>query len=65
MCDVAGVEIARGLVNYGADDLRRILGQHSADIAETLGYDYGPEFIHATSWCAVNRSLGGSLWICA
>jgi len=46
VCDVAGVEIARGLVNYGADDLRRILGQHSADIAETLGYDYGPEFIH-------------------
>ena len=46
VCDPDGVEIARGLVNYGADDLRRILGQHSADIAETLGYDYGPEFIH-------------------
>ena len=39
-------EIARGLCNYGAADLARILGQHSADIAEVLGYDYGPEFIH-------------------
>jgi glutamate 5-kinase len=41
-----GREIARGLANYGSTDLQRILGQRSPDIAETLGYDYGPEFIH-------------------
>ena len=39
-------EIARGLCNYSAADLRRILGQHSQDIVDVLGYDYGPEFIH-------------------
>jgi len=39
-------EIARGLCNYSAADLRRILGQHSADIVDVLGYDYGPAFIH-------------------
>ena len=44
--DAAGVEVARGLVNYGAADLRRILGQRSRDIADLLGYDYGPEFLH-------------------
>ncbi|MHB0858620.1 MAG: glutamate 5-kinase [Anaerolineae bacterium] len=44
--DRAGLEIARGLGNYSAHDLRRILGQRSADIAEILGYDYGPAFIH-------------------
>ncbi|MHB1295450.1 MAG: glutamate 5-kinase [Anaerolineae bacterium] len=44
--DRAGVEIARGLGNYSAQDLRRILGQRSAEIAEILGYDYGPAFIH-------------------
>ncbi len=41
-----GREIARGLANYDATDLRRILGQRSEDVAELLGYDYGPEFIH-------------------
>ena len=41
-----GQEIARGLGNYSSADLRRILGQQSKDIAESLGYDYGPEFIH-------------------
>jgi glutamate 5-kinase len=39
-------EIARGLCNYSSADLGRILGQHSGDILEILGYDYGPEFIH-------------------
>ncbi|MBC7234366.1 MAG: glutamate 5-kinase [Chloroflexi bacterium] len=44
--DRAGQEIARGLVKYSSRDLRRILGQHSGDIADILGYDYGPEIIH-------------------
>lgn len=44
--DAMGREVARGLVNYGAADLRRILGQRSRDIADILGYDYGPEFLH-------------------
>jgi len=42
----SGREIARGLGNYSASDLRRIVGQQSGDIADILGYDYGPEFIH-------------------
>ncbi len=39
-------EIARGLAQYGARDLRLIRGLQSAQIAETLGYDYGPEVVH-------------------
>lgn len=42
----AGREIARGLAQYGASDLRRIRGLRSSQIAETLGYDYGPEVVH-------------------
>ncbi|HWQ15549.1 MAG TPA: glutamate 5-kinase [Roseiflexaceae bacterium] len=41
-----GREIARGLAQYGAQDLRRIKGLRSGQIAETLGYDYGPEVVH-------------------
>jgi len=42
----AGQEIARGLAQYGARDLRLIKGLRSSQIAETLGYDYGPEVVH-------------------
>ncbi|HSO27714.1 MAG TPA: glutamate 5-kinase, partial [Anaerolineales bacterium] len=41
-----GQETARGLVNYNAADLARILGQHSDSIEETLGFFYGAEVIH-------------------
>lgn len=39
-------EIARGLVQYRAADLRAIKGLRSTQIAEALGYDYGPEVVH-------------------
>jgi glutamate 5-kinase len=42
----AGREIARGLAQYDARDLRLIKGLRSTQIAEALGYDYGPEVIH-------------------
>lgn len=41
-----GREVARGLVNYAASDLIRILGQHSEMIEEILGFFYGDEVIH-------------------
>ncbi|NTV61996.1 MAG: glutamate 5-kinase [Oscillochloris sp.] len=41
-----GHEIARGLTQYAAADVRLIRGLHSNQIAETLGYDYGPEVVH-------------------
>lgn len=41
-----GPEIARGMTQYAAADLRRIRGLQSSQIAETLGFDYGPEVVH-------------------
>jgi len=41
-----GQEVARGLAQYSARDLRLIKGLRSSQIAETLGYDYGPEIVH-------------------
>jgi glutamate 5-kinase len=45
-CDAAGVPIARGLVNYAADEARRIMGQPSERIEQLLGYVDEPELIH-------------------
>jgi glutamate 5-kinase len=41
-----GREVARGLVNYGAVDARRIVGRPSTEIESILGYVDEPELIH-------------------
>jgi glutamate 5-kinase len=41
-----GQEIARGLVNYGAQESRRIAGRASSEIEAILGYVDEPEVIH-------------------
>lgn len=41
-----GAEIARGLVNYSAQETRRIAGRPSGQIEKILGYIDGPELIH-------------------
>ena len=44
--DKAGREVARGLVNYSADEARRIMRKPSAEIEAILGYVDEPELIH-------------------
>ncbi|MDX1588272.1 MAG: glutamate 5-kinase [Oleiphilaceae bacterium] len=44
--DSEGREVARGLVNYGADEARRIMGQPSERIQSLLGYVSDEELIH-------------------
>jgi glutamate 5-kinase len=46
LADPAGNEIARGLVNYGAEEIRRIAGLATWEIADRLGYNYGDEVVH-------------------
>ena len=41
-----GVEVARGLVNYGASEARKIMGQSSDRVEALLGYVDEPELIH-------------------
>jgi glutamate 5-kinase len=44
--DAEGREVARGLVNYSADETRRIMRRPSAEIETILGYVDEPELIH-------------------
>ena len=41
-----GKAIARGLVNYNAEEAGRIIGQPSEKIEQLLGYIDEPELIH-------------------
>ncbi len=44
--DAQGREIARGLVNYNAEEAQKIVGHPSRDIEAILGYVDEPELIH-------------------
>lgn len=41
-----GEELARGLVNYSAEELRQIMGCKSAEVTDVLGYPGNKEVIH-------------------
>ena len=46
-CASAGrIDVARGITQYTADDVRRIAGRHSRDIETVLGYNYGGTVVH-------------------
>jgi glutamate 5-kinase len=46
LCREDGLEFARGLSNYGSDDLRRIAGRPTAEIVGILGHCPHDEVIH-------------------
>ena len=46
LCDRAGQEIARGIVNYGSSELDQIKGQQSDTIATILGYSSAETVVH-------------------
>ncbi len=46
VCDPSGRPVARGLVNYGADELPALLGRSTRDLARELGPEYQREVIH-------------------
>jgi glutamate 5-kinase len=52
--DALGRERARGLTNYGADELRKIQGLHSDDIAAALGHCPYVEVVHRDNMTITN-----------
>jgi glutamate 5-kinase len=46
LCDLEGVEFAKGVINYALPELLRIMGKKTAEIEEMLGYKYGDEVVH-------------------
>jgi glutamate 5-kinase len=46
LCDAAGVEFARGLTNYSANDAKRVLGLRTENVREILGVVPYEEIVH-------------------
>ncbi len=44
--DSSGHHLARGLTHYSSDDIKKILGKKTSEIAEILGHKYYDEVIH-------------------
>ncbi len=51
--DELGVELARGLVNYAADQARSIIGMSSAMIQQTIGFVNEDELVHRDNFVLV------------
>jgi len=46
ICDLQGVEIARGLANYASAECRLLCKKPSSEIEKLLGYVAEPEMVH-------------------
>lgn len=53
-CDAQGHEVARGLVNYSAHEVQRIMQKPSGDIKSILGYVDEYELIHRDNMVTFN-----------
>ncbi len=49
--------IAKGLVNYSAEEVERIKGHHSSEISNILGYMNGPDVIHRDNLVLENDNI--------
>jgi glutamate 5-kinase len=58
--DAAGNTIAKGLVNYGADEIRKIMGLKTAKIEQVLGYKDYDEVIHRDNLAVTAQPAGKS-----
>jgi len=58
--DAAGNTIAKGLVNYTADEIRKIMGLKSSKIEQVLGYKDYDEVIHRDNLAVTVRQSGKS-----
>jgi len=55
LCDVDGLEFARGLTNYPAADAVKILGLRTEQIADVLGDVAYEEIVHRDNLAVTDR----------
>ncbi len=53
----SGVEVARGITRYSADDLRRIAGHRLDEVERLLGYTYGAA-VHRNDMILLGEGMG-------
>mmetsp|Transcript_19273 Transcript_19273/g.34368 ORF Transcript_19273/g.34368 Transcript_19273/m.34368 type:complete len:449 (-) Transcript_19273:60-1406(-) len=62
LCDMGGIEFARGLSNYGAAEARQIMGRPNEDHDRLLGYPGSEYLLHRDNISILpSRNMGSSL----
>jgi glutamate 5-kinase len=56
--DMEGKLLAKGLVNYSANEIRKIQGLKTSKIEQVLGYKYYDEVIHRDNMAVTREDLG-------
>ncbi|MDH7500312.1 MAG: glutamate 5-kinase, partial [candidate division NC10 bacterium] len=54
--DEEGREFAKGLVNYGVEEVNRIKGCRSSQIEKVLGYKHSDEIVHRDNLVLMEKS---------
>jgi glutamate 5-kinase len=62
--DTEGTSIAKGLVNYSASDIRKIMGLKSSKIEQLLGYKDYDEIIHRDNLVVTRQELKSNMAPC-
>ena len=60
LADPHGNEVGRGVVRYGADDLRMIIGKPGEVIEDTLGFTFGDRIVHRNDF-VLTLALGDQI----
>ena len=55
--DMEGTAVAKGLVNYSAPDIRKIMGIKSSKIEQILGYKDYDEIIHRDNLVVTKQTI--------
>jgi glutamate 5-kinase len=53
----AGMDIARGLVNFSSENLKKIIGLKTVQVEEVLGGEYVDEVIHRDNLVLIEKEL--------
>lgn len=57
-CDQQGTSIARGIVSYSSDELPKMIGKHTVELAESMGHEYDRAVVHRDMLIVLHAGTG-------
>lgn len=58
LCDQQGTSIARGIVSYSSDELPKMIGKHTVELAESMGHEYDRAVVHRDMLIVLHAGTG-------
>ena len=58
LCDHQGTSIARGIVSYSSDELPKMIGKHTVELAESMGHEYDRAVVHRDMLIVLHAGTG-------